>query len=148
VPAVPEEKQVFEFFRIWLLVVTGAAAVAGAIGVLIVGTPLFALINPLIDRAFWATAPDAATRRFQAWSYGVMFAVLAGWGMCMAMLVANAFATRQAWVWWSIAGSVALWFPLDTGRSLYHRVWANAAGNAALLALLAIPLIGTFSDFR
>ena len=52
--------------------------------------------------------------------------------MCMAMLVANAFATRQAWVWWSIAGSVALWFPLDTGRSLYHRVRANAAGNAAL----------------
>jgi hypothetical protein len=139
---------VFEFFRLWLLVACSALAIAGAIGVLIVGTPLFAIISPLMDHAFWTTSPDAATRRFQAWSYGVMFAVMAGWGLCLAMLVANAFATKQAWVWWSIAGSVALWFPLDTGRSLYHKVYANAAGNTALLVLLAIPLIGTFGDFR
>jgi hypothetical protein len=77
-----------------------------------------------------------------------MFAVMAGWGLCLAMLLANAFATKQAWVWWSVAGSVALWFPLDTGRSLCHKVYANAAGNTALLVLLAIPLIGTFGDFR
>jgi hypothetical protein len=139
---------VFEFFRVWLLVACSALAVAGAIGVLIVGTPLFAIISPLIDRAFWATEPDAATRRFQAWSYGVMLAVMAGWGLVLAILVDNAFATKQAWVWWSIAGSLAVWFPLDTGRSLYHRVWANAAGNTALLVVLAIPLIGTFGDFR
>lgn len=138
----------FELFRLWLLVVCAALGVAGAIGVLVAGSPLFAIISPLIDRAFWATAPDAATRRFQAWSYSVMFAVMAGWGLVLAILVANAFATKQAWVWWSIAGSVALWFPLDTGRSLYHKVYANAAGNTVLLLLFAIPLIGTFGDFH
>lgn len=61
---------------------------------------------------------------------------------------ANAFASRQAWVWWSIAGGLALWFPLDTGRPLYHRVYANAAVNTLLLVAIAIPLIGTFGEFR
>jgi hypothetical protein len=111
-------------------------------------SPLFAIINRLVDRSFWAAAPDAPTRQFQAWSYGVMLAVMAGWGLALAIVVANAFATKQAWVWWTIAGSVALWFPLDTGRSLYHKVYLNAAANTALLVLLAIPLIGTFGDFR
>jgi hypothetical protein len=73
---------------------------------------------------------------------------MAGWGLCVAVVVANAFSSRQAWAWWAVAGGVALWFPLDTGRSLYHRVYANAALNAALLVALAIPLIGTFGEFH
>jgi hypothetical protein len=139
---------VFEFFRMWLLVVAIAMTVAGAALVLLVQTPLFARLNPLFDRPFWMGAPDAATRRFQHWAYGVTFATMAGWGLLLAILVGNAFASRQAWVWWSIAASVALWFPLDTGRSLYHRVYANAAANALLLVIFAIPLAATFGEFR
>lgn len=138
----------FEFFRLWLLVACGAMAVVGVAMVLIVGTPLFNRVNRLIDPAFWPSTPDAATRGFQSWAYGVTFAVMAGWGLSLAILVANAFASRQAWVWWTIAASVALWYPLDTGRSLYHRVWANAIGNTLFLAILAIPLIGTFGEFH
>jgi len=139
---------VFEFFRVWLLVVGGAMAGLGAIGVLVVGTPLFARVSPLFDRTFWPAAPDAATRRFQSWAYSVTFATMAGWGLCVAIIVANGFTSRQAWVWWSIAASVGLWFSLDTGRSLYHRVYANAALNTAFLVALAVPLIGTFGDFH
>ena len=73
---------------------------------------------------------------------------MAGWGTCMAIVIANAFSSREAWVWWSITGSIAVWFPLDTGRSLLHRVYANAALNTALLAILAIPLAGTFGEFH
>ena len=138
----------FEFFRLWLLVVSGAVAIAGAILVVVVSTPLFNGFHSLFDRAFWETAPDAAMRGFQAWAYGVTFAVMAGWGLCMTIIVANGFSSRQAWVWWSIAGSLALWYPLDTGRSLLHKVYANAALNTALLVILAIPLIATFGEFR
>ena len=35
----------FEFFRLWLLVVVSGMAVAGAVAVLIVGTPLFSRIG-------------------------------------------------------------------------------------------------------
>ena len=73
---------------------------------------------------------------------------MAGWGTCMAIVIANAFSSREAWVWWSITASIAVWFPLDTGRSLLHKVYANAALNTALLAILAIPLAGTFGEFH
>jgi hypothetical protein len=138
----------FEFFRLWLLVVTSAMAVVGVVAVLIVGTPLFSLVGALFDRPFWGRRADSTTQAFQAWAYSVTFATMAGWGLCLAVIVANAFSSREAWVWWSIAASVALWFPLDTGRSLLHKVYANAALNIALLVILAIPLIGTFGEFH
>ena len=47
-----------------------------------------------------------------------------------------------------MAAGLAVWFALDTGRSLFHRVYANAALNAVLLVLAAIPLIGTFGEFH
>jgi hypothetical protein len=77
-----------------------------------------------------------------------MGAVVAGWGLSIAILVAYAFDSRQAWAWWAVAGGVCLWFPLDTGRSLLRRVYANAIVNTALLVVLAIPLIGTFGEFH
>ena len=138
----------FELFRLWLVVVFGAMAVAGGARVLLTGTPLFALVGRLLDRPFWPDGPDATTRGFQSWAYGVTFAVMAGWGLSLAILVANAFDSRQAWVWWSIAGSLAVWYPLDTGRSLLHRVYLNAILNTALLVAVAIPLVGTFGEFH
>ena len=138
----------FEFFRVWLLVVSAGMVLGGVAMTLLAGTPVLNVLNRLIDPAFWAGETDAATRRFQQWSYSVTFATMAGWGLCVAIIVAGGFPTRQAWVWWAVAGGVAVWFPLDTGRSLYHRVYANAAINAALLVALAIPLIGTFGEFH
>jgi hypothetical protein len=138
----------FEFFRLWLLVVSAGMVVGGVALVLAAGTPLFSGLNRLIDPAFWSGAPDASTRGFQAWLYSVMGAVMAGWGLSIAILVANAFSSHQAWVWWAVAGGVGLWFPLDTGRSLLHRVYANVIVNTALLIFLAIPLIGTFGEFH
>jgi hypothetical protein len=139
--------RMFEFFRLWLLIVASAMAVAGTVMVLIV-TPIFSIVGRLFDRAFWPAGADAATRRFQSWSYSVTFATMAGWGLCLAIIVANAFSSRHAWVWWSIAAGLALWFPLDTGRSLYHRVYANVAVNLAVLVAVAIPLVATFGEFH
>jgi hypothetical protein len=138
----------FEFFRLWLLVVSAGMAVGGVATTLLAGTPVLVGLNRLIDPAFWSGEIDAPTRRFQQWSYSVTFATMAGWGLCVAIIVANGFSSHQAWVWWAVAGGVAVWFPLDTGRSLYHRVYANVAVNVGLLVALAIPLIGTFGEFH
>lgn len=138
----------FEFFRIWLLVVTAAMAVAGVVAVLIVGTPLFSRVGAFFDRAFWPGRSDTITRNFQSWAYRVTIATMAGWGTGLAIVIANAFSSREAWVRWSITASIAVSFPLDTGRSLLHKVYANAALIVALLVLLAIPLIGTFGEFH
>jgi hypothetical protein len=66
----------------------------------------------------------------------------------VAFIAASGFPTRQRWAWWSIVVSLALWYPLDTGRSLYHRVYANAILNTALLIVVAIPLTFTYSGFH
>ena len=138
----------FEFFQAWLVVLGAAMAVAGAAMVLVVGSPLLSPVLRLLDRPFWPNGPDEATRRFQAFAYSVTFATMAGWGVAIALIAANAFASRQAWAWWAIATSVALWYPLDTGRSLLHRVWANVALNTLVLVLVAIPLAATFGEMR
>jgi len=137
----------FEFFRIWLIVVGVGMAVYGVATALFAGTPLFDGMNKAIDPAFWQTPPDDATRQFQSWIYSVMGAVMAGWGLTVAILVWQAFSSRQPWVWWSIAAGVGLWFLLDTSQSLRHGVYANAAINAAVLVALAIPMIATAGEF-
>ncbi len=138
----------FEFFRIWLLILGTGLAVGGAGMALLGGTRLLAVLNPYIDPAFWEAAPDGAVRRYQAWIYGVLGGTMAGWGLMIAVLSAQAYATRQAWVWWALALGTALWYVLDTGQSLRYRVFLNAAGNTVLLAAIAIPLAFTFGEFR
>ncbi len=138
----------FEVFRLWLIVLCAAIAVAGALLVLAVGTPAFRVAGRLLDRPFWPDDPDPVVRRFQSWAYSVTFATMAGWGLALTVLVANAFGSRQAWVWWAVAGSIGLWYPLDTGRSLFHRAWANVALNTAVLIAAAIPLVGTAAEFH
>lgn len=73
-----------------------------------------------------------------------------GWlGVGMAILAADAFTSRQAWVWWSIAASFALWYPsipaapftastpmLASTRSSWwpsrSRFWAHSASSREL----------------
>jgi hypothetical protein len=146
--AIEKEQRVFELFRIWLIVVALGMAVAGTLMALLGGTRLFAGVDRLIDPAFWKKAPDAAVHNYKAWIYGVLGGTMAGWGLTVAILVAGAFSTRQAWAWWSVAAGVGLWFVLDTAQSLRYRVYANAFVNTALLVTLAIPLAFTFADFH
>ena len=138
----------FEFFRIWLVVIGSALTVAGAAMVVVAGTPLFSTVARLLDRGFWPAGPDETTREFQTWAYSATFATMAGWGLSIALIAANAFASRQLWAWWAIAAPLALWYPLDTARSLRHRVYVNAALNTALLIGTAVPLALTFGEFH
>ena len=50
----------FEFFRLWLLVVSAGMVVSGVAMVLLAGTPVLISLNRLIDPAFWTGETDAA----------------------------------------------------------------------------------------
>lgn len=138
----------FEFFQAWLVVVGIAVAVFGAVLAVLSETRLFAPIHHLLDAPFWPDGPDPAARSFRAWSYGVSGGTMAGWGLTIAIVASQAFGGRAWWTWWSIASAVALWYVLDTGQSIRHRVVANVLINTALLVAVAIPLAGTVSEFR
>ena len=138
----------FEVCRIWLVVLGVGLAAGGTVMVIVAGLPALRPLLRLLDRGFWPVGPDHTTRRFEAWAYSVTFATMAGWGVCVAFLAAAGFPTRQIWVWWAVAASLVLWYPLDTVRSVLHRVWINAALNTVVLIVAAVPLALTLGEFR
>ena len=138
----------FEFFRAWLIVLGAGMAVGGVALATLANTPLLAPLIRLMELPFWPSGTDRTVRDFRTFVFGVCGGVLAAWGVTVAILVSQECDRSKAWVWWARPSSVALWFVLDTGRSVRHRVWANVAGNVALLVAVAIPLAGTFSEFH
>ncbi len=138
----------FDTCRRWLQVLGLLLGAFGTAMALAAGTPAFDTVDRLVDPAFWENGPDAAAREFQAWAYGVWGATIAGWGIAVAFLAAQAFRRREAWAWHAIAAGTALWFVLDTGLSLAHGVTFNVAFNLAVLLAVAVPLLSTRHSFR
>jgi hypothetical protein len=139
----------FDFYRKWLVAVGALLVVFGVAMALASGTALFRPILGLIDPAFWPHgSADPGTVEFRAWVYGVWGATIAGWGIAVVFVAAQAFARREPWAWHGIALGTALWFVLDTGISLAHGVVINAAFNAVVLVLVVVPLGGTRRLFR
>ena len=56
----------FEFFRLWLIVVGAGVAIVGVLLSLLGGNRVLAPVNRLIDPAFWDSLPDAPAQRFRA----------------------------------------------------------------------------------
>lgn len=138
----------FEFFRVWLVVLGAGMAIGGSLLAILGGTRVFAFMNRLMDPPLFAAVPTADVRRYQAWLYGVLGGTLAGWGLTVAVVVAAGFEDRDAWAWFALLAGSILWFVLDTGQSLRFRVWANVALNVALLVALLVPLAFTFGEMR
>lgn len=139
----------FDTCRRWLQALGLVLAAVGLAMAAAAGTPLFDTVDRFVDPAFWGSpGPDAAARDFQAWAYGVWGATIAGWGIAVAFIAAQAFRRREAWAWHAIALGTALWFVLDTGRSLAHGVTFNVAVNIFVLLAVAVPLLSTRRSFR
>ena len=72
---------------------------------------------------------------------------MAGWGFCLYFIMRHAFHKKEKWAWNAIAVSLALWFFLDTGASLWWGVTANVILNSAILVAFAVPLFATRRHF-
>lgn len=139
----------FDFYRKWLVAVGVILAAFGVAMALTSGTPLFRPLQGLVDPAFWPHgSADPGTVEFRAWVYGVWGATIAGWGVAIVFVAAQAFARREPWAWHAIALGTAIWFVLDTGTSLAHGVAFNVALNVVIAVLVAVPLAGTRRLFR
>ena len=74
------------------------------------------------------------------WIYGVLGAVMIGWGLVIAMLGYRLIKEDLNWVWNIIIASVTIWFIIDTGISIHYCVLENAILNTVVLVLTAIPV--------
>ncbi len=140
----------FKFWKNWLLLISLVVIVLGLVLVFFNQSPLFDLVfNRQIDPVFWSSAQlDPAALAFRHWSYGVLGATLAGWGVFLAFIVSRPFSRHERWAWNCVVAGLGLWYVLDTGLSISSGVWFNAAFNTVLLILLLPPLAITRRYFK
>jgi len=138
----------FSFWQRWLLVVGIIIAAFGILLAFLSGTLLFDLFNRQVDPAFWGVGASLESiRPFQHWLYGVWGATIAGWGVFVTFLAYYPFYHKEKWAWNCLVLGLAVWFVLDTGLSVIHRVYFNVAFNTALLILAGLPVVFTRKEF-
>lgn len=129
------------FWQRWLLVVVSATGVFGLSMVLAPG-PIQEFFNWMI---FGDTATPAGFSAEAAdyirFVYGVLGAVMFGWMVITAAVIAGPMKAGEAWAQLAVAVSFAGWFAVDTTHSLVTGYPENAVFNVVFAAGVAIPLI-------
>src|SRR2546425_552653 len=98
----------FHLLRLWLTMASAATIVVGVILVAAPEAPLLAGYNRSVAQAFWAQPqlPDAV-RAYHRWTFGILGAAVAGWGVCNTCLLLYPFARRERWAFAALAGGIA-----------------------------------------
>lgn len=132
------------FWKRWIIFMGIVITLFGIFMAFSSGTPLFKMFDMNINRAFWKGEEiTSAIRNFQKWVYGAWGATVAGWGIFIILLAEHAFDRREKWVWRCMLLGLLIWFLLDTGFSLYFKVYINVALNSIIFFLFILPLIFT-----
>ena len=139
----------FRFWQNWLFYASILITVFGAI--------LTFLNQPFIDfvyfkkvnSVFWGNKIiSEEIILFQKWIYGVLGAVVLGWGIFFAFIAYYPFKNKEKWSWNCIAIGMLLWFLFDSSISIYFRVFINAGFNLVFLLLVGLPLLFTRKYFN
>jgi len=139
----------FNFWQKWFFI-TALIIIALGLGLSFFGhTILFnSLINNQINIALWgATQIPKDALNYQRFIYGVLGAVVAGWGIILAFIAQEPFKKKEKWAWKSIVLGLSIWFITDTGFSIYYKAYNNALMNTLLFILVGLPLISTKNEF-
>ena len=106
------------------------------------------IFNNQIDPAFWGLEelPENA-ERFQAWIYGVLGAVISGWGIFISFIAYYPFKAKEKWAWNCIGAGFIVWFLIDTAISLNYNVGFNVIINITFLLFILLPLLFTRKHF-
>jgi hypothetical protein len=138
----------FQFWTAWLLVVCFTLCAFGLLMIFFGGTTLFSGLNAEIEGVFWPGGGiPGSVVPFRNWLYGAWGATITGFGVLAALVGGNAFGRHHKWARDALAGSLAVWYILDTGVSLLAGVRANAMLNSGVLALFILPLAFTWGEF-
>lgn len=88
----------------------------------------------------------AEPRAYVQLVYGILGAVIVGWMTTIGAIVVGPLRRREAWSWWAVTTSVAVWFVLDTGLSLSLGFVGHALFNIAFAVALSVPLVALKSE--
>jgi hypothetical protein len=85
---------------------------------------------------------SAEAAAYVAFVYGVLGAVMIGWGVTLGWIARVPLRRGEAWAWWATAVPLVAWFVPDTSRSLLAGAWQNALLNVVFAAMFVPPLVG------
>ena len=139
VAAVPVASFARDYFRspeLFALVVFGIAIMIGISSKSMLKGILAGLFGLMLGTV--GTYAATADQRF---TFGVLGAVMVGWMITLGAIARGPLRRREPWAWWAVTGSVAAWFILDGGVSMYFGFVGNAMFNTAFAVAIAIPLI-------
>ncbi len=138
----------FRFWQRWLLVVSCVITVLGIIMAFSKLTLFFELSDKQYNPIFWgAESITTEIEKFQIWNFGVLGAVVSGWGVFFIFIARYPFRQREKWSWNAIVAGSILWFVIDTSYSIYYLVYPNIALNIILFVVIILPLIFTRKEF-
>ena len=91
----------FLFWQRWLFVFSLIVIVFGLCMALLNRTPLFDVFDKQVNPVFWGRGLllPPGVGAFQGWSYGVLGATMAGWGVFLAFVTCYPFRNRERWAW-------------------------------------------------
>jgi len=139
----------FHLLRVRLVMASAATIVVGVILVAAPEAPLLAAYNRSVARAFWAQPqlPDAV-RAYHRWTFGILGAAVAGWGVCNTCLLLYPFARRERWAFAALAAGIATWIPMDLLLSMRAGVSGEVVFVSAGLLAFGVPLVFLWPYFR
>ncbi len=138
----------FRFWQRWLFWASVATVGLGLMLVFFQTEPMVGFPE-LVNQSLWGSdAMPAEVVTYHRFVHAVLGATIASWAVAFAFIAHHPFRARRRWAWTALASSLAVWFPLDTGMSLYFGVWPNALFNVSALVFLGLPLVFTRKAFR
>ena len=105
------------------------------------------VFNNQIDPTFWGAELPESAKKFQAWIYGVLGAVICGWGIFLSFIAHYPFKAKESWSWYCIGIGFVVWFVVDTFITIYYQVGFNIIVNITFLIFILLPLIFTKKYF-
>jgi hypothetical protein len=138
----------FDFWSRWLQTSLWSYALTGVLLVVFDHRAVPFLAGSVNERFFGQPDMPAAIEPYHRFVYGLVGAFLMGWAIGLAMVVRHGFKARLPWAWTTVAVSIGVWFAVDTGASVWHGAWVNAALNCVGAFFLGLPLVMTARAFR
>ncbi|MBN1822841.1 MAG: hypothetical protein JW803_00830 [Endomicrobiales bacterium] len=101
----------------------------------------FIVYEKLVNPVFWPSGAPEGVAFFQRWVYGVVGAVMAGWGVFIVFIAQVPFLKKENWAWQCIFWGMTVWYVPDTLLSVWYGVYFNAVLNTVMYLFVLVPLL-------
>lgn len=137
-----------KFWWRWLIVVTDLTII---FGLLIAIEPTRNIIQQIYTDDIFGAGVYATLSQteitFQNFLYGILGAVMIGWGVMMFGIIYVPFRRGERWAWLTLTIGLVVWYVVDSIASAASGVYLNIILNTSFLLMYGIPLFATYRSF-